>query len=328
MVRLSISIALRSVCALILALACAGANAQAYPSKPIRLVVPYPAGGPLDIMARAIGQKLTEAWNQPVVVDNRAGAGGNIGADLVAKAAPDGYTLLMGAVATQAINPALYSKIPYDAAKDFAAVALVAQVPNILVVNPAVPVKSVHELIELARAKPGTLNFASGSTGSTGHLAGELFKTMAGVDMVHIPYKGAAPATTDLLAGQVQLMFDNLANALPNVKAGKLRALAVTTLARSPAVPELPTIAESGLPGFDLSTWFGLLVPAGTPPEIVAKLNAEVVRALNASDMRERLQRMGAEPPANNTPEHFAVFIRSEAAKYAKVVKSSGAKVD
>jgi tripartite-type tricarboxylate transporter receptor subunit TctC len=328
MVRPCCSIALRFVCALILALACAGANAQAYPSKPIHLVVPYPAGGPLDIMARAIGQKLTEAWKQPVIVDNRAGAGGNIGADAVAKAAPDGYTLLMGAVATQAINPALYSKIPYDAARDFAAVALVAQVPNILVVNPAVPVKSVRELIELARAKPGTLNFASGSTGSTGHLAGELFKTMAGVDMVHIPYKGAAPATTDLLAGQVQLMFDNLANALPNVKAGKLRALAVTTLARSPAVPDLPTIAESGLPGFDLTTWFGLLVPAGTPPEIVAKLNAEVVRALNSNDMRERLQRMGAEPPANNTPEHFAAFIRSEAAKYAKVVKSSGAKVD
>ena len=328
MVKPCSSIALRFVCALTLALACAGANAQGYPSKPIRLVVPYPAGGPLDIMARAIGQKLTEAWSQPVIVDNRAGAGGNIGADLVAKAAPDGYTLLMGAVATQAINPALYSKIPYDAAKDFAPVALVAQVPNILVVNPAVPVNSVRELIELARAKPGTLNFASGSTGSTGHLAGELFKTMAGVDMMHIPYKGAAPATTDLLAGQVQLMFDNLANALPNVKAGKLRALAVTTLARSPAVPDLPTIAESGLPGFDLTTWFGLLVPAGTPPEIVAKLSAEVVRALNSNDMRERLQRMGAEPPANNTPEHFAAFIRSEAAKYAKVVKSSGAKVD
>lgn len=312
----------------LLALASAGASAQNYPAKPIRLVVPYPAGGPLDIMARAIGQKLTEAWKQPVVVDNRAGAGGNIGADLVAKSAPDGYTLLMGAVATHAINPTLYSKIPYDPVRDFAPVALVAQVPNILVVNPAVPAKTVQELIELARAKPGYLNFGSGSTGSTGHLAGELFKTMAGVQMVHIPYKGAAPALADLLAGQVQLMFDNLANSLPNVKAGKLRALAVTTLARSPAMPDLPTIAESGLPGFDLTTWFGLLVPAGTPPEIVAKLNAEVVRALNANDMRERLEKMGAEPPANNTPEHFAAFIRAEAAKYAKVVKESGAKVD
>jgi tripartite-type tricarboxylate transporter receptor subunit TctC len=314
--------------ALALTLACTGAIAQSYPTRPIRLVVPYPPGGPLDIMARAIGQKLTEAWHQPVVVDNRAGAGGNIGADLVAKSPADGYTLLMGAVATHAINPSLYSKIPYDPVKDFAPVALVAQVPNILVVNPAVPAKTVRELIELARAKPGYLNFASGSTGSTGHLAGELFNTMAGVKMVHIPYKGAAPATADLLAGQVQLMFDNLASALPNVKAGKLRALAVTTLARSPAMPDLPTIAESGLPGFDLTTWFGLMVPAGTPPEIVAKLNAEVVRALNANDMRERLEKMGAEPPANNTPEHFAAFIRAEAAKYARVVKDSGAKVD
>ena len=314
--------------ALGLTLACAGASAQNYPSRPIRLVVPYPPGGPLDIMARAIGQKLTEAWSQPVVVDNRAGAGGNIGADLVAKSPADGYTLLMGAVATHAINPTLYGKLPYDPVKDFAPVALVAQVPNILVVNPSVPARSVRELIELARARPGYLNFGSGSTGSTGHLAGELFKTMAGVQMMHIPYKGGAPAMADLLAGQVQLMFDNLANALPNVRAGKLRALALTTLARSPAVPDLPTIAESGLPGFDLTTWFGVMVPAGTPPGIVAKLNAEIVRALAAKDMRERLEKMGAEAPANNTPEHFAAFIRTEAAKYAKVVKDSGAKVE
>jgi tripartite-type tricarboxylate transporter receptor subunit TctC len=307
---------------------CAAVAAQGYPSKPIRLVVPYPPGGPLDIMARAIGQKLTEAWSQPVVVDNRAGAGGNIGADLVAKSPADGYTLLMGAVATHAINPTLYGKIPYDPVKDFSPVALVAQVPNILVVNPSVPAKNVKELIELARARPGTLNFGSGSTGSTGHLAGELFNTMAGVKMVHIPYKGGAPAMADLLAGQVQLMFDNLANALPNVKAGRLRALAVTTRARSPAVPDLPTIAESGLPGFDLTTWFGVMVPDGTPPEIVTKLNAEIVRALNAKDMRERLEKMGAEVPSQNTPEHFAAFIRSEAAKYAKVVKDSGAKVE
>ena len=321
-------VALPLFLALAQTLACEGAGAQSYPSKPIRLVVPYPPGGPLDIMARAIGQKLTEAWSQPVVVDNRAGAGGNIGADLVAKSPADGYTLLMGAVATHAINPTLYGKVPYDPVKDFAPVALVAQVPNILVVNPALPVKSVKELIELARARPGYLNFGSGSTGSTGHLAGELFKTMAGVQMVHIPYKGGAPAMADLLAGQVQLMFDNLANALPNVRAGRLRALAVTTLARSPAMPDLPTIAESGLPEFDLTTGFGLMVPAGTPADIVAKLNAETVRALNAKDMRERLEKMGAEPPANNTPEHFAAFIRAEAAKYAKVIKDSGAKVE
>jgi tripartite-type tricarboxylate transporter receptor subunit TctC len=311
-----------------LVLPCTGVLGQSYPSKPIHLVVPYPPGEPLDIMARAIGHKLTEAWSQPVVVDNRAGAGGNIGADLVAKSPADGYTLLMGAVATHAINPTLYAKVPYDALKDFAPVALVAQVPNILVVNPSVPARSVRDLIELLRARPGYLNFGSGSTGSTGHLAGELFNTMAGVKMVHIPYKGGAPAMADLLSGQVQLMFDNLANALPHVKAGRLRALAVTTLARAPAMPELPTLAESGLPGFDLSTWFGVMAPAGTTTEIVVKLNAEIVRALNAKDMRERLEKMGAEPPANNTPERFAAFIRAEAAKYAKVVRDSGAKVE
>ena len=326
--RRSVGLRLTLFLALVFALSCGGAYAQNYPSRPIRLVVPYPPGGPLDIMARAIGQKLTEAWNQPVVVDNRPGAGGNIGADLVAKSPADGYTLLMGAVATHAINPTLYGRLPYDPVKDFAPVALVAQVPNILVVNPSVPVRSVRELIDLARARPGYLNFGSGSTGSTGHLAGELFNTMAGVRMVHIPYKGGAPAMADLLAGQVQLMFDNLANALPNVRAGRLRALAVTTLARSPAMPDLPTIAESGLPGFDLTTWFGLMVPAGTPTEIVSRLNAEIVRALNAKDMRERLEKMGAGPPADNTPAHFAAFIRAEAAKYAKVVRDSGAKVE
>jgi tripartite-type tricarboxylate transporter receptor subunit TctC len=306
----------------------AGAQTAGYPNKPLRFMVGFPPGGSTDVAARVIAPRLAERLGQQIVIDNRAGAGGNIGADLVAKSPADGYTLLMGAVATHAINPTLYGKVPYNPVKDFAPVALVAQVPNILVVNPSVPVKSVKELIELARARPGYLNFGSGSTGSTGHLAGELFNTMAGVKMVHIPYKGGSPAMADLLAGQVQLMFDNLANALPNVKAGRLRALAVTTLARSPAVPDLPTIAESGLPGFDLSTWFGVMVPAGTSPDIVAKLNAEIVRALNAKDMRERLEKMGAEPPVNNTPEHFAAFIRAEAAKYAKVVKDSGAKVE
>jgi len=306
----------------------APALAQPYPSKPIRFVVPFPPGGPLDIMGRAIAQKLAEAWGQPVVVDNRPGAGGGIGAELVAKSPGDGYTLLMGAVSTHAINPSLYAKVPYDPQKDFVPVALVAQVPNILVVNPSLPVHSVKELIDYARAKPGALSFGSGSTGSTGHLAGELFKTMAGVDMVHIPYKGGAPAMQDLLAGQTQLMFDNLANALPQVKAGKLRALAVTTMKRAPAVPDLPTVAESGLPGFDLTTWFGVFVPAGTPPETVAKLNAEIVKALGSKDLVDRLAGMGAVPPENNTPESFAAFVRAEAAKYAQVVKSSGARVD
>ena len=310
------------------AIVAAPAVAQPYPSKPIRFVVPFPPGGPLDIMGRGIAQKLQEVWGQPVVVDNRPGAGGGIGADLVAKSPGDGYTLLMGAVSTHAINPSLYAKIPYDAQKDFVPVALVAQVPNILVVNPALPVRSVAELIDYARARPGALSFGSGSTGSTGHLAGELFKTMAGVDMVHIPYKGGAPAMQDLLAGQTQLMFDNLANALPQVKAGKLRALAVTTLKRAPAVPDLPTVAESGLPGFDLTTWFGVFVPAGTPRETVARLNAEIVKTLASRELADRLATMGTVPPEGNTPESFAAFVRAEAAKYAQVVKSSGARVD
>jgi tripartite-type tricarboxylate transporter receptor subunit TctC len=313
---------------LVLTLLPALAAAQSYPAKPIRFVVPFPPGGPLDIMARGVGQKLQDAWGQPVVVENRPGAGGGIGAELVAKSPADGYTLLMGAVSTHAINPSLYPKIGYDPRKDFVPVALVAQVPNILVVHPSLPVQSVQDLIAYAKAKPGSLSFGSGSTGSTGHLAGELFKTMAGVDMAHIPYKGGAPAMQDLLAGQTQLMFDNLANALGQVKAGKLRAVAVTTAQRAPAAPDLPTIAESGLPGFDLTTWFGVFAPAGTPPEIVAKLNAEIVKALASKELTERLAAMGTAPPENNTPERFASFVRSEAAKYAKVVRESGAKVE
>jgi tripartite-type tricarboxylate transporter receptor subunit TctC len=262
------------------------------------------------------------------VVDNRPGAGGSLGAELVAKSPGDGYTLLMGAVSTHAINPHLYARIGYDPFRDFVPVALVAEVPNVLVVNPSVPASSVQELIALAKAKPGYLSFGSGSTGSTGHLAGELFKSLAGVDMVHIPYKGGAPAMQDLLGGQVQLMFDNLANSLPQVKAGKLRALAVTTTTRSPAMPDLPTVNEAGVKGFDLSTWFGVFVPAGTPPEVVAKLNAGIVAALDSKELTDRLAAMGTAPPKNNTPGAFAAFVRAENAKYAKVVKESGAKVD
>jgi tripartite-type tricarboxylate transporter receptor subunit TctC len=311
-----------------LALPACGALAQGYPAKPIRFVVPYAAGGPLDLIARAIGQKMAESTGQPVVVDNKPGAGGNIGADIVAKAAPDGYTIVMGAVATHAINPTLYPSIPYDAVRDFTPVAMVAVVPNVLVVNPSLPARNVQELIALARAKPSYLNFGSGSTGSTGHLAGELFNTLAGVKMVHVPYKGGAPAMADLLAGQVQLMFDNLANALPQVRAGRLRALAVTTAQRSAFAPELPTLAEAGVPGFDLSTWFGVFLPGNAPRDIVVRLNAEVNKALNAPDMRSRLEKMGAEPPTNNTPERFAAFIRVEFEKYARVIKASGAKVE
>ena len=303
------------------------AHAQDYPAKPVRWVVPFPAGGPLDIVARVIGVRLSETWGQPVIVDNRPGAGGNIGAEVVAKSAPDGYTIVMGALSTHAVNVSLFRKLPYDPVRDFAPVTLISEVPNVLVVNPAVPAKTVAEFIAYARANPGKLNFASGSTGSAGHLAGELFKTMARVDMTHVPYKGAAPAVTDLLAGQVQLMFDNLASALPNIRAGRLRALAVTTKKRSAFVPELPTIAESGLPGFDVSTWFGVMAPAATPRPIVNRLHDGIVRALAQPDVEERLAAMGAEP-VGDTPEQFGAFVKSEIAKYAKVVKDSGARVD
>jgi len=298
-----------------------------YPDKPIHFVVPYPAGGPLDAVARLLAQKVSDRLKQPVVVDNKPGAGGNIGADLVAKSAPDGYTLLMGAVATHAINPTLYASIPYDAQKDFIAVTQIASTPNVLVVNPSLPVHDVKEFIAYAKANPGKLNFGSGSTGSAGHLAGELFKSMAGVQMTHIPYKGAAPAMNDLIGGQIQLMFDNLASSLAQVKAGKIRALAVTTAKRTPLAPDLPTIAESGLAGFDINTWFGLFVPANTPHEIVSLLHDEFVRALDQPDVREKMTAMGAEP-VGSTPEQFAAYIRSEAQKYARIIKASGAKAD
>ncbi len=303
------------------------ANAQAFPQKPVRLVVPFPPGGPIDTVSRAIAQKLTEAWGQTVVVDNRPGAGGNIGADLVAKAAPDGYTVVMGALSTHAVNPSLYPKMPYDAAQDFAPISLVAVTPNVLVVNPSLPVATAREFIAYARANPGKLAFGSGSNGSAGHLAGELFKVDAGVDMLHVPFKGAAPAMQALLAGDTQLMFDNLASATAQVKAGKLKALAVTTARRSKLAPDLPTLAEAGLPGFDISTWFGLLAPAGTPADVVARWNAEVTRILNSTEMRERMTALGAEP-APDTPAEFARFIAGETAKYARIVKLSGAKLD
>jgi tripartite-type tricarboxylate transporter receptor subunit TctC len=302
-------------------------NAETFPSKTVKLVVPFPAGGPLDATGRTIGQKLTEAWGQSVIVENKPGAGGNIGAEYVAKSAPDGYTVVMGALSTHAVNPSLYPKMQFDAQKDFAPITLVAVTPNVLVVNPSLPVHSVKELIAYAKANPGKLSFGSGSIGSAGHLAGELFKVDAGVDMVHVPYKGAAPAMQGLLAGDTQLMFDNLASAMSQVKGGKLRALAVTTAERSKLVPELPTMAEAGVPGFDISTWYGLLAPAGTPPDVIAKWNADVTKILSAPEMRERLAAQGAEA-APDSPADFAKFIASELVKYAKIVKASGAKVD
>jgi tripartite-type tricarboxylate transporter receptor subunit TctC len=313
--------------AVLLAAVATGACAQGYPTKPIRIVVPFPAGGATDLLARAAAQKLTDAWGQPVVVDNRPGAGGNIGSELVAKAAPDGYTLEMGTVGTHAINASLYAKMPYDHVKDFAPVILVASVPNVLVVNPAVPVNSVQELIAYAKANPGKLNFASSGSGTSIHLSGELFKVMAGVQMAHIPYKGSAPALQDLIGGQVQLMFDNLPPSLPQIKGGKLRALAVTSAVRAPALPDVPTVAEAGLPGFEASSWFGILAPAGTPPDIIAKLNAEIAKWLASPEAKEKMLALGANA-AGGSPEDFAKHIATETVKWQKVVKASGAKVD
>ena len=303
------------------------AAAQGYPAKPVKLVVPFPPGGSLDFAGRLIAQKLTEAWGQSVVVENKPGAGGNIGADLVAKAPADGYTILLGALSTHAVNPSLYARMPYDAVRDFAPITLIAVTPNVLVVNANSPVRNVAEFIAYTKANPGKLSFGSGSNGSAGHLAGELYKVETGTDAVHIPYKGGAPATQALLAGDTQFMFDNLANAMAQVKGGKLRALAVTTARRSSLAPDLPTMAEAGLPGFDISTWYGLFAPAGTPSAIVAKWNADVTKILNAPDVRARFVADGAEP-APDTPEQFSQFIAAELAKYARIVKASGAKVD
>jgi len=318
---------LASIAAAILLAASGLALAETYPAKPIHFIVPYPAGGPLDTVARLLGQKVSESVREPVIVENRPGAGGNIGADQVAKSAPDGYTILMGAVATHAINPTLYAKIPYDPVKDFAPVTQVASTPNVLVVNPSLPVANVKEFIAYAKAHPGALNFGSGSTGSAGHLAGELFKAMAGVQMVHVPYKGAGPAMQDLIGGRIQLMFDNLASSLAQMRAGKVKALAVTTAKRSSLAPELPTIAESGLPGFDISTWFGVFSPGGTPRDVVQRLHDELVKALADPAVRETMLKLGAEP-VGSTPAEFAAYIRSEARKYAEVIKASGARVD
>jgi tripartite-type tricarboxylate transporter receptor subunit TctC len=309
------------------------AQGAAYPSKQIRLIVPYPPGGPLDVAARTLAERVKDSLGT-VIVENRAGAGGNLGVDYVAKQPADGYTLVIGAVATHAINPWLFAKLPYDPVRDFAPITLIAQVPNVLVMTPETAgrlgIDSVPSLIAYMRRNPGKLSYASGGNGSGGHMAGELLKSMARVSMVHIPYAGAAPAQLGLLAGQTDLMFDNLASAAANIRAGKLRAFAVTTAGRSPSFPELPTMAEAGgkeLAGFDVTTWFGVMAPAGTPAPVVARLNDEFRRALATPEMRERLKAMGAEP-APTSPEQFAAFIRAELAKYEKVVKFSGARVD
>lgn len=298
-----------------------------WPARAVTIVVPFPAGGTTDIVARLAGQALSQELGQPVVIDNRPGAGGNIGAQSVARAPADGYTLVMGTVGTHAINPALYKKMPYDHLKDFAPISRVASVPNVLIANPSQPYKTVAELIAYAKANPDKLTFASSGSGTSIHLAGELFKSMTGVTMQHIPYKGSAPALTDLMAGQTNIMFDNLPSAIQFIKAGKLRAIAVTTIKRAPQFPDLPTIDEAGVAGFDASSWFGLLAPANTPPAVIKRIDDALIKVMATTDLRKKIVEQGGEP-VGETPDKFAAFIRAETTKWAKVVKDSGASVD
>jgi tripartite-type tricarboxylate transporter receptor subunit TctC len=319
---------------LILSLLCAAlvacmtpVAAQTYPVKPVRMVVPFPAGGPTDIVGRTIGQKLNEALGQSIIIDNRAGAGGVIGTEYVAKSPPDGYTILLGSISGLAVAMSLYPNRGYDSLRDFAPVTQAVTVTNILVVHPALPVKSVRDLLALARAKPGALNYASSGSGTVTHLAGELFKTLGRVNIVHVPFKGGAPALTALMSGEVQMSYENSLIVVPHIKAGKLHALAVTGLQRSKLMPELPTIAEGGLPGYAASGWYGFVVPAAVPKEIVARLNADVARILRMPDVVERLSGQGAEP-VGGTAEQFAAFIRSEIDKWSGLVKATNMKPD
>jgi len=309
------------------AVAAAQAMADTWPSKPIKWIVPFAPGGTTDILARTIGEKLAVAPGQPVIVENMPGAGGGLGADFVAKAAPDGYTILGGTISTNAINASLYKDLPYDPVKDFIPITLIARVPNMLVVNNDVPAKSVAELIVLMKKNPGKYTFASSGNGTSQHLAGELFKSMAGVDMQHIPYKGSPPALQDVMGGSVTMTFDNITTAWPLAKGGKLRALAVTTAKRSPAAPDVPTLAEAGVAGYEIGSWQGVFAPAGTPPEVVKRLNAEIVRIINLPEVREKLLILGAEPIGNSS-EEFTVFVKAEVVKWGDVVRKSGARVD
>ncbi len=299
------------------------AAAQGYPVKPIRVIVPFPAAGTADILARVVGQKMAEAWGQQIVVDNRAGAGGNIGAELAAKAAGDGYTLFLCTVGTHAIHQTLYRKLPFDPINDFTPIAYIAGVPNVAVVHPSVPARNVKELIAFIKARPGQINFGSSGTGSSVHMSGELLKVMAGLDMEHVPYKGNPQAVTDLIAGQLTLMITNMPSVIPFIQSGRLRALAVTTRERSPALPNVPTMEQAGVADYESSAWFGLLGPAGVPRDVVARLNAEVARSLKLADVRQNLAGQGADP-LFMTSDEFGSFIKAETAKWAKVVKSSG----
>ena len=308
------------------AIAATASIAQPYPTKSIRMLVPYAPGGGVDIIARATAQALAKRIGQPIIVDNRTGAGGNVGSDLVAKSAPDGYTLLMASPANT-INPSLYAKMPYDPMRDLAAVALIASVPAVLLANRTLPVASVRQLVALAKAKPGALTYGSGGSGTTEHLAGEMFKSFAGIDMLHVPYKGGAQVLTDVIGGQIALMFVNQVFALPHVQGGKVKALAVAGSARSPSMPDVPTFVESGFKDFVVSVWWGVMGPAAMPKDIVNQLNREIVASLSSAEMKERLQTMSAQP-IGGTAEQFAAFFAAETRRWAPIVKASGARAD
>jgi len=303
------------------------ALAETWPTRPIRFIVPFAPGGGGDVVGRIIGQRMSEQLGKPLVIDNRAGGGGTLGCELAAKAAPDGYTLLLGNVGPIAVGPALYPKLAYDPVRDFAPVTMIASFPNLLVANPGLPFKTVPELVAYAKSRPGALNFASAGAGTSTHLAGELFKSVAGIDVVHVPYKGGAAAMTDIIAGQVAYYFGTMPSSMPLAKAGKLRALAVTSLTRSPAAPEVPTIAESGYPKFETAAWYGLMFPAGTPREIIAKMNSAMLVVLALPDIRERLVHEGSEP-MGSTPAQFGAYIKAEIAKWSAVVKAANLKAD
>ncbi|MBJ7379731.1 MAG: tripartite tricarboxylate transporter substrate binding protein [Polynucleobacter sp.] len=318
---------LRLLLGILLAVFIQNIAAQNYPNKPIKLIVPFPAGGATDVVARALSTKLSPLWKQQLIVENKPGAGGNIGADIVAKSSPDGYTLLLSSPAEVAINPSLYKQMPFDASKDLVAISKVASAPLVLVVNSQSPIKSLADLVQLIQAKKGAVNFASSGSGGPQHLAGELFKSMANVSMTHIPYKGGAPAITDLLGGQVDLFFAGIPPALPHINSGKLRAIAVTTLKRSPLLPNIPTIAESGYPGFNIENWQGIFVPAGTSSLVIELLNKDIAAVTNEKSFYELLSNQGAVPSFMPSKE-FAAFVQNEAQKYSQLVKESGAKVD
>jgi len=310
-----------------LAAAASEASAQAYPNRPVRILVPFPAGAGVDIVARMLGLPLTDLWGQATVVDNRPGAGGTIACELAAKAAPDGYTLLLGNISTFAMAPSLYKKVNYDPVQSFAPITLVNTSANVLVAHPSVPAATTQALIALAKAKPGQINYASAGSGTSPHLAAELFKSMAGVDLVHVPYKGSPQALTDLLGGQTQIMFASLVSALPHIRQARLRALGVTSLKRAAALPDLPAISEAGLRGYDVSVWMGIVAPAGTPPAIIAQLNRQIGALLQSPDIRERLAVQGLEA-ASNSPAEFRSYIASEVRKWAVVIKQAGVVAD